>query len=162
MKARKMICAAVVAVGMLALAACGGKDGDTTTAPETQAPAAETTAAPETQAPETQAPVETEAPTTEAAAAGAYKAGTYEAASQGYASQVKVTITIGDDGTITDCVIDASGETPGIGNDETRTADMQKEIVDANGELDAISSSSAAFTSGAVLKALQDCLSQAQ
>ena len=39
---------------------------------------------------------------------------------------------------------------------------MQKEIVDANGELDAITSSSASFTTGAVLKALQDCLSQAQ
>ena len=75
---------------------------------------------------------------------------------------MKVTITIGDDGTITDCVIDASGETPGIGNDETRTADMQKEIVEANGELDAISSTTAAFTADAVLKALQDCLTQAQ
>lgn len=160
MRAKKTICAAVVAASMLALAACSGGGDATTAAPETTV--AETEAPTETEAPAetTAAPEETEA------AADGLKAGTYEATAKGFAGDVKVSITIGDDGTITACEVDASGETQleGVG----WTADKVKEAVEAeilasgDGSLDAISSVSLTGTGPAALDALKDCLAQAQ
>ena len=46
---------------------------------------------------------------------GGFTAGTYTATEDGFNGDVTVTITFGDDGTITDVVIDGPGETPEFG-----------------------------------------------
>lgn len=83
--------------------------------------------------------------------------GTYEASATGMASDVKVTITVAD-GKITDCTIDASGETEGLGTVVPDT--MQGEVVEKQG-VDVQAVSGATITSNAALEALADCMSQA-
>ncbi len=83
--------------------------------------------------------------------------GTYEASAAGKASDVKVTITVAD-GKITECNIDASGETEGIGTlvpDTLNTAIVEKQGVD----VEAVSG--ATITSEAALAALAECMEQA-
>ena len=83
--------------------------------------------------------------------------GTYEASATGKASDVKVTITVAD-GKITECNIDASGETEGIGTlvpDTLNTAIVEKQGVD----VEAVSG--ATITSEAALAALAECMEQA-
>ena len=83
--------------------------------------------------------------------------GTYEASAAGKASDVKVTITVAD-GKITECNIDASGETEGIGTlvpDTLNTAFVEKQGVD----VEAVSG--ATITSEAALAALAECMEQA-
>ena len=92
---------------------------------------------------------------TAAAAAGSYTPGTYTASAKG---MDPVTITIGDDGTITGVQVDVSGETAGIGaeiGDE-----VTKQILDAqSAEIDGVAG--ATVTSTAVKTAVADALAQA-
>ena len=83
--------------------------------------------------------------------------GTYEATATGLKSDVKVTITVAD-GQITDCVIDASGETEGLGTVVPDT--LNSEIVEKQG-VDVQAVSGATVTSDAAISALNDCMEQA-
>ena len=90
-------------------------------------------------------------------AAGAYVPGEYTATAQGM-GDVTVTITIGDDGSIADVVIDGPDETPGIGS--TAIEQLQPAILEAqSADVDVIAS--ATITSNAVIEAAQSCLDQA-
>lgn len=93
-----------------------------------------------------------------AAASGSYTPGTYTASAKGMDGDVPVTITIGDDGTITGVQVDVSGETAGIGaeiGDE-----VTKQILDAqSAEIDGVAG--ATVTSTAVKTAVADALAQA-
>ena len=90
-------------------------------------------------------------------AGGAYTPGTYTATAQGMESAVTVTMTF-DETSITDVVIDVSGETEGLG---AAAGDALKEqILAAQGlEIDGVSGSS--VTSNAVKEAAADCIRQA-
>ncbi|MBP3700995.1 MAG: FMN-binding protein, partial [Lachnospiraceae bacterium] len=99
-------------------------------------------------------PETTAAPAPEA---GSYKAGTYSATAQGM-GKVTVTITIDESGKIAACEIDASGETPGLG-DKAAEKLVDKILAAQSAEIDGISGAS--MTSGAVKTALSDCLAQA-
>ena len=131
---KKIICFVAAAVCAMALVACGGDAATTTAAPET-----------------------TVAETTTEAAPG-LKAGTYTATAQGM-GKVTVTITIDEAGVITEVVIDASGETPGLG-DKAAEKLVDKILAAQSAEFDGISGAS--MTSGAVKTAVADCLAQAQ
>lgn len=92
-----------------------------------------------------------------AASAGKYVPGTYTAEETGM-GKVTVTITVGDDGNISDVQIDGPGETAGIGS--VAIEKLQPAIMEAqSAEVDAIAS--ATITSNAVIKAAQACLAQA-
>ncbi len=83
--------------------------------------------------------------------------GTYEATAKGIASDVKVTMTF-DETSITDCVIDVSGETPDIGGKigpEMREKILSLQTADVDGV------TSATVTSDAIKTAAADCISQA-
>ena len=90
-------------------------------------------------------------------AGGVYTPGTYTATAQGMESSVTVTMTF-DETTITDVVIDVSGETEGLG---AAAGDALKEqILTTQGlEIDGVSGSS--VTSNAVKEAAADCIRQA-
>lgn len=83
--------------------------------------------------------------------------GTYEASAAGIESDVKVTITVAN-GEITECTIDASGETEGLGTVVPDT--MNAEVVEKQG-VDVQAVSGATVTSNAALEALADCMAQA-
>ena len=86
-----------------------------------------------------------------------YTPGTYEASARGIASDVKVTMTF-DETSITDVVIDVSGETPDIGG--AIGDQMAQAILTAqSANVDAVSS--ATVTSDAIRAAAADCISQA-
>lgn len=110
---------------------------------------------PEATAAATQAATEA---ATEAAKTSLYTPGTYTAVEKGLQSDVTVTMTF-DESSITDVVIDASGETEGLG---TATPEpLKKAILDAqSAEVDAVSG--ATVTSNAVKKAAANCISQAK
>ncbi len=94
---------------------------------------------------------------TEGASAGKYTPGTYSASAKGIHSDVTVTMTFSEDA-ITDVVIDASGETEGLG---AKAHDvMAQAMVDAQGfDVDGIAD--ATLTTDAVKQAAADCISQA-
>ena len=86
-----------------------------------------------------------------------YTPGTYTAAAKGIASDVTVTMTF-DEKSITDVVIDVSGETPDIGG--AIGEDMAKAILEAqSADIDAVSG--ATVTTDAIRAAAADCISQA-
>ena len=88
---------------------------------------------------------------------GKYTPGTYSAKAKGIAGDVEVTMTF-DETSITDVVIDVSGETPDIGG--AIGEDMAKAILDAqSADIDAVSG--ATVTSDAIRAAAADCISQA-
>lgn len=87
---------------------------------------------------------------------GIYKPGTYSATAQGMGT-VTVTMTF-DANAITDVVIDASGETAGLGDVAAET--LSKQILEAQGVVDAVSG--ATVTSNAVFKAVEACIAQAK
>ena len=88
----------------------------------------------------------------------AYTAGTYTASAKGMDGDVTVTVTVGDDGKITDVKADVSGETAGIGAEIGDT--VQQQILDAqSAEIDGVAG--ATVTSTAVKEAAADCLKQA-
>lgn len=86
------------------------------------------------------------------------KAGTYTASAQGYKSNVSVTVTIAEDGTISDIKVDASGETPDLGG---KAAPTICNSVLENQSLAVDTVSGATITSKATLAALEDALTQA-
>ncbi len=93
---------------------------------------------------------------TEGAAAN-YTPGTYTATAQGMESPVTVTMTF-DETSITDVVIDVSGETEGIG--AAAGEDLKTQILATQGvAIDGVSG--ATVTSKAVQDAVNDCITQA-
>ena len=83
--------------------------------------------------------------------------GTYTAEAKGFASDVKVTVTLTETG-IADVTLDVSGETPAIGGaaaDALKAAILEKQ----SAEFDAVAG--ATVTSNAVKAALQKCLDEA-
>lgn len=86
-----------------------------------------------------------------------YVPGTYSATAAGYSSDVTVTLTVSETA-ITDCVIDASGETPDIG--QAAAKELQSLIVENQG-VDAVTSATAENTIPAIKKAYADCIQQA-
>lgn len=83
--------------------------------------------------------------------------GTYSASAQGLSSEVTVTMTF-DEHSITDIQIDASGETPEIG--QVAAPKLQEAILNLQTpDVDAVTG--ATITSNAIRKAAADCMSQA-
>ena len=83
--------------------------------------------------------------------------GTYSAEAKGFASDVKVSVTLTETG-IADVTLDVSGETPAIGGaaaDALKAAILEKQ----SAEFDAVAG--ATVTSNAVKAALQKCLDEA-
>ncbi len=92
-----------------------------------------------------------------AAPTGVYNAGTYSAKAAGVGGDVLVTMTFDAD-RITDVVIDASCETPSIG--QAAAEKLKKVLISSQGaKLDAVSG--ATFTTDAVSRAAQKCIDQA-
>ena len=88
---------------------------------------------------------------------GSYKAGTYSGKASGIAGDVTVRMTFSAD-RITDVVIDASCETPGIG--QAAAAELKKRLMAGQAAaVDAVSG--ATVTSDAVSRAAQKCIDQA-
>lgn len=91
-------------------------------------------------------------------AAGAYKAGTYTASAKGFAGDLSVTVTVGDDGMIAAIDVDAAGETPAYADDAIGV--LVPAMLEAqSAEVDVVSSST--FTKDAIIEAVQSCLGQA-
>ena len=88
---------------------------------------------------------------------GGYTPGTYTASAQGMDGPVTVTMTF-DETSITDVVIDVSGETPGIG---AAAGDALKEQILTSQSLEIDGVSGATVTSNAVKEAAADCIRQA-
>lgn len=92
-----------------------------------------------------------------AAPTGVYKAGTYSAKAAGVGGDVRVTMTFDAD-RITDVVIDASCETPSIG--QAAAEKLKNVLISSQGaKLDAVSG--ATVTTDAVSRAAQKCIDQA-
>ena len=93
-----------------------------------------------------------------AAPAGIYKAGTYSSKAAGIGGDVIVTMTF-DTNKITGVVIDASHETPGIG--QKAAVELKKQLLLGQGaKVDTVSGAS--ITSSAVRKAAAKCIAQAK
>ena len=93
-----------------------------------------------------------------APASGIYKAGTYSSKAAGIGGDVIVTMTF-DTNKITDVVIDASHETPGIG--QKAAVELKKALLAGqSAQVDSVSGAS--ITSGAVRKAAAKCIAQAK
>ena len=91
------------------------------------------------------------------AADAIYKPGTYEAKAMGLESEVVVKMTF-DETSITDVVIDVSGETPAIGGaigDKMVDRIMKAQSAEIDGE------AGASYTSKAIKEAAADCIAQA-
>ncbi len=99
----------------------------------------------------------TEGSATTEAAGGIYTPGTYSSSAQGHDSEVTVTMTF-DENSITDVVIDASGETDSIGVPAAERLEAQI-MEKQSSQIDAVSG--ATETSDAVKAAAADCISQA-
>ncbi len=122
-----------------------------------QAPAASAATPANTTAADPASAAETPAAGT-AAAGGTYTPGAYSATVKGYSSYITATLTF-DAASITDCVIDAAGETEGIG--QAAAAEMASLIVESQ-SADVVSAASAAITVPAIQKAVNNCIAQAQ
>ena len=93
-----------------------------------------------------------------APASGIYKAGTYSSKAAGIGGDVIVTMTF-DTNKITDVVIDASHETPGIG--QKAAVELKKALLAGqSAQVDSVSGAS--ITSDAVRKAAAKCIAQAK
>lgn len=119
-------------------------------------PAASTTAAASDETAADTAAATTAAET--AAAGGLYTPGTYSATVKGYSSYITATVTF-DANSITDCVIDAAGETETIG---LAAASEMASLIVENQSVDVVTSATAAITVPAVRKAVNNCIAQAQ
>lgn len=90
--------------------------------------------------------------------AAIYIPGTYSATADGISSKVKVIMTFNET-SITNVIVDTSGETPTIGG--AAAEELQKALLDAQGaEIDTISG--ATITAEAVKKAAARCIAQAK
>ncbi len=86
-----------------------------------------------------------------------YTPGTYESTAPGFASDVKVTVTV-DESAITEVVLDVSGETETVG--AAAGGELTQQILDEqSANIDGVSGAS--VTSNAVRLALTDCLNAA-
>ena len=95
---------------------------------------------------------------TASGAAGQYIPGTYEGTAEGISSTVKVTMTFSDS-TVTDVVVDTSGETASYG--AAAADELRKQLMAAgSAEIDGVSGST--ITSDAVMKAAKSCYAQAK
>lgn len=105
----------------------------------------------------TTAPAATATPAATAAVQGIYTPGDYTATATGMGT-VTVTITV-DANSITNVVLDVSGETDSIGQAAADT--LKQQILDTQSDaIDGVSG--ATITSTAVKTALADCLTQAK
>ena len=86
-----------------------------------------------------------------------YKPGTYTSSAKGIGSDVSVTMTF-DEYSITDCVIDVSGETPDIGG---KIGDQMASAIITGQTADVDAVTGATVTSDAIRAAAADCISQA-
>ena len=86
-----------------------------------------------------------------------YKPGTYTSSAKGIGSDVSVTMTF-DEYSITDCVIDVSGETPDIGG---KIGDQIADAIITGQTADVDAVTGATVTSDAIRTAAADCISQA-
>lgn len=86
------------------------------------------------------------------------KEGTYEASAKGYASDVKVTVTVDKDGVVKKIDVDAAGETENIG--QAAAPQIADKVVETQ-SLSVDSVSGATYTSAAVMTAIKDALTQA-
>ena len=96
--------------------------------------------------------------TPEGGSEGGCTAGTSTATEAGFNGDVTVSITFGEDGTITDVTIDGPGETPEFGGNAI--TELQASILE-NQAVPADVVSGASITSGAVIAAAQSCFDQA-
>ncbi len=90
--------------------------------------------------------------------AGLYKPGTYSSTVNGFSGYITVDMTFSTDA-ITDCMINAGGETPNIGG--VAATEMAGLIV-SNQSVDVTTSASATITVAAIKKAASNCIAQAQ
>ena len=89
--------------------------------------------------------------------AAIYVPDTYTATAQGYAGDVTVTMTFSESA-ITDVVINAAGETAGIGD---KVAAEMPALILEHQSVDVATSATGAYTRSAVQKAAQECIDQA-
>lgn len=117
----------------------------------TKEPAGETAQTSETTAAKAETSVQAEK-------SGLYTPGTYSATVKAYSSYITATVTFDAD-SITDCVIDASGETPSIGG---VVADEMARLIVEDQSVDVVTSATAAIMVPAIQKAVKNCIAQAQ
>jgi succinate dehydrogenase/fumarate reductase flavoprotein subunit/uncharacterized protein with FMN-binding domain len=91
-------------------------------------------------------------------ATGSYTAGTYTATVKGYSSYITVEMTFSDSA-ITECTVNAAGETPSIG---TAAAEELASLIVSEQNVDAVTTATANITLPAVRKAAENCIAQAQ
>ncbi len=96
---------------------------------------------------------------TEAAAAGP-KAGTYTGEAKGHGGDLKVDVTIGEDGKITEVKAQENSETPEIGGAAIET--LAKSVVEKNGVEGVEVVSGATVSSEAFIKAVTAAVDQAK
>ena len=90
--------------------------------------------------------------------AATYTDGTYTASAKGCLSDVAVTVTI-TGGKVTNVDIDASGETPELGDKAAESLTARLKEAGSTAGVDAVTGST--MTSDAVFAAMDDCLAQA-
>lgn len=90
--------------------------------------------------------------------AGAYQPGTYTASGQGFHGEVTVTVVIGDDGTIADIQVDASGETAAFADDAVGVL-VPAMLKAQSADVDVVSTST--NTKNAIIEAVRSCLGEA-
>ena len=90
--------------------------------------------------------------------AATYADGSYTASAQGYQSEVTVTVTI-TGGRPTNVVVDAPGETPGVGGKAAES--LSRSLLAAGGTAGVDAVAGATMTSNAALSAMDACLAQA-
>ena len=89
---------------------------------------------------------------------GKITAGEYTAAAAGYGGDVTVTLTIDENGKITDGKVNATTETDKIG--QVAAPEVMQAIIDGN-TVEVETVSGATMTSKAIIEASKDCLKQA-
>lgn len=97
---------------------------------------------------------------TEAAAGTGPKAGTYTGEAKGYGGDLKVDVTIAEDGKITEVKAQENSETPEIGGAALET--LAKSVVEKNGVEGVEAVSGATVTSEAFIKAVTAAVDQAK
>ena len=94
-----------------------------------------------------------------ASSAYAYKPGVYTAKAKGHEGYVTMTVTIGEDGTITDVKAEGPEETPTVGG--YALLDLPEEFIKAqSANIDAYTG--ATNTRNAMVEAVQKCLDEAK
>ncbi|MBR3570852.1 MAG: flavocytochrome c [Oscillibacter sp.] len=98
------------------------------------------------------------APSVDANIVGEYQPGTYAASANGFGGPVEVTLTVGENGGITDAAITGASETPDVGG--AAIPDLSAQLLSAqSAEIDGVSG--ATFTTNAVKEAAAAALAEA-